>query len=542
MKSIKVKALALCLTVFLSAGMLTGCSKSEKSDPKKDTTAVTTQKLNQVELKILMRGDAPTRLDEIVSEFEKRTKDSLNVKLKIEFTPGNDYKTKLQMMLAASEQFDSCFDANWLNMNDAIAQKLYVDLTSYFNNDKYPGLKNAFSKNLLDNNKFFDKVYAIPLIQQYANLRGTIIRKDLRDKYKLPEIKDLQGLEAYFDKVLENEKGVIPYGMNSNTIVDDWLLFKGNEKARDNIINIQITSGLAAEVALSKDGKSILGITFLGDPEEMYSKYPKPWGSKDRVAAALLARKWYTKGYTEKDVISQKNSEALLKAGKFAAKSGESNAVGFNNTLSGLKSSIPGADIELVFINDLYNQMKPGTISTKYRAANFQAIPVISKNIDRMIMFYDKLFGDKELHDLFEYGIEGKDWEKNGNDKMKIPDTADKTKLYNFQGYLLSWNPTMVRLPAEVPEKVAKAAAFTFRDDTYFKVPLAAFNFNTEAVKLEVAKVAPVFSDEMQVVNLGMLDNVELELQKLNEKAKKLGLEKIREELKKQIEDYIAKN
>ena len=63
--------------------------------------------------------------------------------------------------------------------------------------------------------------------------------------------------------------------------------------------------------------------------------------------------------------------------------------------------------------------MKPGAIRTDFRANNSVVIPASSKNIDRTMKFLDWLYSSKDNHDLFELGIEGEHWIKDGDNGYK---------------------------------------------------------------------------------------------------------------------------
>ena len=54
------------------------------------------------------------------------------------------------------------------------------------------------------------KIYAIPQLM-IQNIQATIgIRGDLREKYDLPEITDIESLENYMSVISENETSVVP--------------------------------------------------------------------------------------------------------------------------------------------------------------------------------------------------------------------------------------------------------------------------------------------------------------------------------------------
>ena len=63
--------------------------------------------------------------------------------------------------------------------------------------------------------------------------------------------------------------------------------------------------------------------------------------------------------------------------------------------------------------------------------------------------FLDWLFSSKDNHDLFELGIEGVHWIKDGDNGFK---PTDKSTML-LQGYELTWNPTC---PGLIPTRIRK--------------------------------------------------------------------------------------
>ena len=67
-----------------------------------------------VTLKGMLFGDQPKDMQVVLDEFEKRTKDNLNTKLNIQWNPAADHKQKTKLMMAAGEEMDFVFDADFL--------------------------------------------------------------------------------------------------------------------------------------------------------------------------------------------------------------------------------------------------------------------------------------------------------------------------------------------------------------------------------------------------------------------------------------------
>jgi putative aldouronate transport system substrate-binding protein len=345
----------------------------------------------------------------------------------------------------------------------------------------------------------------------------------LREKYGLPPIKNTADLEAYFDAVLKNEGGkVIPLGTSLTQGLENFIVDPESQKT----VYVTAGDGLYFKVIINSDNTVKL-VTAGEDPTNI----PNP----------DLQRKWYTKGYLEKDVMSQKDYMGLFKAGKFAAVVGLQNSVGqvYQETMK----NIPGAKLEFASINPDLAARKQQALYSPFQAWNFACIPVSSKNADRAMMVFDWMFQDQKNHDLFELGKEGTDWVAVGSDKYKRPDGVDVSKVYNnTSAYELTWNPLFVRYDSNLPQSAVDVLKYAADINTWKKSPLAGFTFNAEPVKDLVAKCAPEAKSFKSLADVGLIDNYQAQVEQLNEKLKKLGLEEIRAEMKKQVEAFLKNN
>ncbi|MCD9021107.1 extracellular solute-binding protein [Cohnella silvisoli] len=542
--------LALALAVIIA---LTGCNGSNKgneasSSVEPSTTATASESASasatdtkaappeEVTLQFyLIHDKVPNNMQAVLDEFYNETKDTLNTKIAINFVPWATAKEKLALKLASGDQVDVVFDAQWQTMSPNISKGIYLNLDKYFNNDEYPGLKKAFGPDYIDNNKFVDgsgekHIYGIPFTQTFGFLQGVMIRKDLREKYGLPEIKSVAELEAYFDAVLKNEKGVVPFGLNGGIpSLGNWLVPNVPPQSR--------LAMLAGEVlptySINADGT--VNVVFHG---EDISALAEGMNKKENFyQGEIKAREWYTKGYLEKDVISQKDPIGFFKAGKFAAIAGDT--AGFVATNNELKSKVPGAEGELVFLVPGVMEGTPKSLLSDFKAWNFACIPANSKNADRVMKFFDWLNASQDNHDLFELGIKGKDWEPVGDSQYKVPDGVDIGKVYDFPGYMMTWNPTYIRTNANLPENIVHINQYLGDTNNFIKSPTSEFSLNAEPIKNELTKVGQEYKKARTIAGLGLTDDYEGAYKKMIEKAKKLGLEKIRAEIKKQLEEYL---
>ncbi|MNZ88562.1 hypothetical protein D3C78_1074570 [compost metagenome] len=232
--------------------------------------------------------------------------------------------------------------------------------------------------------------------------------------------------------------------------------------------------------------------------------------------------------------MNEKDARSLFVAGKSAANEGTIG--GFASMEQSLKQSIPEAELEVFVYNDPARKMLEGGLGTDYRAWNDLVIPVTSKNPDRVMKFVDWLFQSQDNHDLFELGLEGEHWTKDGDNYFKM---TDKSSNYVFPGYQLTWNPTMSRINSDNEESVLKMIEYSTKAESYYQFALSGFTFNTEPVKTEIAKVQPRAAQSVDVMNAGLDPSWKANAEKMNTELRSLGLEKIRAELIKQVQEYL---
>ncbi|KRF42287.1 ABC transporter substrate-binding protein [Paenibacillus sp. Soil787] len=533
----KLKSVSLLLLATMMTTVVAACSKSGESSPSSTAssaapTAAASKTPDPGTLKVMLFGEKPADMDKVLAEFEKRTKDTLNTKLDISFDVFEQYKTKMKLKMTAGEDVDLMFDAPWANMVPNISQGYYQELDQYFNNDAYPGLKKAFTPEFLESNKVNGHIYGVPITNAFSDIEAVFIRKDLREKYGLKPIQSYDDLKVYYDKVKENDPKMVPYPGGRDGWYRVFQNFKDKQtNFRSNPYDVGGTS-TPFNIVLSQDGKKVLGATTIGDPNEDYAKLPAPFNNPDYFYNYLDKRVEFRQ-YLPKDAGAAAAGAAA--AGVVSA-SDEGNLSNAAKKLAEWKKVDPKAEMEIFVYNDAARDMKPGAIGTDHKAWNFLVVPKNSKNIDRTMKYLDWLYSNPDNHDLFELGIEGEHWTKDGDGKYK--GTAN-SKNYVFPGYELSWNPSLSRVNSENEAEVLKYIAYQSKNESYYSLALRGFTFNSEPVKTEMAKVQPKYDVLKGIVVSGLDPNWKQNAAEVNKELRSLGLEKIRAELLKQVQAYL---
>ncbi|NIK68047.1 putative aldouronate transport system substrate-binding protein [Paenibacillus sp. BK033] len=532
----KAKHLTTVVLSVALAGSVAACSNkdNEVSTPAAPENSGVTASAppKAVTLKGMLFGDAPKDLPLVLKEFENRTKDTLNTKIDIQWNAPADHKQKVKLMMTAGEEVDFVFDADFQNLKELIPQGAYAQLDKYFNNDEYPGLKQAFSPAFIEMNKRYDNhLYTIPFTQYFYDIPVVYIRKDLREKLGFSQpISSYDELQQYYEKVLASEKGITPLAVRGIGGFQEMLAPERDELDTVRPLNL---GGIPYFVHLSDDLTKVLDVVVLGDPDTEWAKLPAPLNTMKSTFSQYDKWAEWSK-YLEKDVLSQKDHKAYFMSGKAASYYGTVSSYAADRKL--LQETIAGADLEFFVLKEKIRNMEPKAISTSYKANNSIAIPVSSKNIDRTMKFFDWMFQSRENHDLFEYGIQGKHWEAVGDNQMKL---LDESKNYIFPGYEFTWNPTMIRLPEDLDESAKKYFEYSAKEDSYYAPVLAQFAFDTTNVKGEFANIQSKADPFIQTLKAGQVKDWETAAVKLNGELKGLGLDKIRAEVAKQVQAYL---
>lgn len=493
-------------------------------------------------LKIYMFGQAEG-FDKVVEKFEEETKDTLNIKLDIIWSDSQTHREKIPLMMANQEEADLVFDAYWMNLSTMHNQGAYASLNEYFNNPEYPGLQAAFDEDYLAQVTDADgNIFAIPFTQAAEDIPIIAYRKDLADKYGIT-IDSNESLETYLQAVQADiDAGtlqmVAPFGVGG-TRGFYWLDHDIYEKRESNVFSIDSSAygiGMEMEAAVSEDGKTVLGVATLGDPDEAYAAFPAPYNTNTRTDRAVnKLTKWAQ--YSQPDAQTEDDPKTnLFYAGKVAAIEG--NISGYTDYANAVEAL--GGELGVYVYTEGMRNGEP-FVSAPLTAWNFLCVPQQSTKKDQAMQFISWLFEDAANHDLFELGIEGEDWEAVGEDEYRKIEGSN----YSFPGYEMTWNPNFIRTNADLPEDAKAITKYGNDPDTYITSPIAGFTFdNTATPELQTAyaAVSAIQTEYQPQIMLGLTKDpaaAQALVEEYYQKAEAAGLETIRQAVHDQLQAFL---
>lgn len=411
------------------------------------------------------------------------------------------YDEKMRVKIAASEEFDLCFTANWINnYYQNVAKGAFLPLDAMLAKDA-PKLKATVPDSIWSATRVDGKVYGLINYQISAMTNGIWFRNDLLDKYKFDpkSVKKISDLEPFLAAVKKGDPSMFPAINN----------FPGRM-----IGFVNATLGFD-EVG----GRAVPGVVRLGDKG---LKVVNQFASKEVMDYFKLMRDWYQKGYIRQDAISIKDINPEIKAGRISC--------GFEGTHK------PGGDAEYAamygFPVTSVAISKP-VLLTSSIIATMNAVSRTSKNPDEAVRFMEILNSDKELYNLVTYGIEGMHYKKLGPNRIEVlPGSKYNTGTAwefasTFNAYLLPGQPDSVW---DDTKKINASAVPS---------PIIGFNFNPDPVNSEIAQCNSVVDEFLPALETGSYDPA-AQMPQFLAKLDKAGAPKIIAEMQKQIDAWKA--
>jgi putative aldouronate transport system substrate-binding protein len=516
-----MKWLSLFVASLMLAAFLAGCSNSA-NEPQSQTSSNTPASGNaeggkkvdtskKVVLNWYLLGDAAPDQDQVMAKLNEMLGKDLNTTIKLNFTTWTEWNTKYNLLLSSGEKIDMVFASTWADYYKFASQGAFMPL-----NDLLPTYASEtwskVPKQDWDEATVNDKIYAVPATYPEYTPVGLIYREDWRQQLKLPEIKDLDSIEAYLDGV-KKAKNVTPINGSATYFVNmlfsyfnDFQQFGGGE---NSII-----------VASSYDKpRDIVAYPFT--PEfESWVKRMKTWADK---------------GFWNSDTLSsQTDAYDSMKVGTGAATSVNASAAG--GDMVDMEKNHP--DIKLGFFpyTRFHNYAMP-TLSVN----NAMAIPKNAANPERSLMVLDKIRNDQKYYDLLSYGIEGKDYSVAADGKTIVTPPADLKDTKDFKGYgIASWGfrvDSMERVPRAGGWSGYDALLKEFKAESRPNI-FAPIMMDYAPVKTQQAAVNTVVQQYGLPLMMGLVPDVDKALATYRQKLEEAGVNDLLEYVKKQAYAY----
>ncbi|WP_127586857.1 extracellular solute-binding protein [Paenibacillus koleovorans] len=388
-------SLALAVVIAITAGCSKGggdaAQQPSTSASAKPSVAPTQQQ--PVKISIMNTFYNAETPDKDSLEYKAVIEAYTNTKLEFTWVPSASYNEKLNVTLASGQMPQVIMVSNLKNPNivSTVRSGGFWEVGPYLKD--YPNLKNLNPK-LLDNMAIDGKVYGV--YRSIALVRnGMIFRKDWLDNLglKVPTTID----ELY-------------------NVIKAFALNDPDRNGLNDTYGIQIVKDLGDFKAMG----AIFGVP--NKWEVQNGAFTPAFMSKEYVEQLKFFKRLYDEKLMNQDfalITVPQRDEAFYK-GKFGMFYSATERVSVREGL--LKQNVPTGSL------DLFSRVKGPKGEQNYAGSGFVGAFMFPKSavkteqeLRQILAFLDKLF-DKPMQNLFQYGIEGKDYKmENGKANAKDP-------------------------------------------------------------------------------------------------------------------------
>jgi putative aldouronate transport system substrate-binding protein len=506
--------ITLTVSMLMMAAVVTGCKGKDKTDVNSPGTAnqgetkPDTSKF--VKLKSYFIGDPGNNEAEVLAEVNKVLQEKINANIEYASVSWGDWVTKLPVLLASGEPFDFIYTSNWAYYYTEGAKGAFHPL-----DDLLP----KYGKNILKNipeqaweqARINGKINMIPAIIPNFQHYGAVVRGDLRKKYNIPEITNLDSFGVYLDTIKKNVPDMIPFNEKSSSVLWATFLFE-NDWGRTATFNNGDQGVITYDII--NGGKAFDATT-----------------TKEYMDFIKKMREWSEKGYWSKNVLSNKTRSLD------AYKNNQSAASVTNlGTATQIKEFVVAQNLD--WEPEFFSLENGSAIERGAYVSNGTAIYRGSKNPERALMFIDLLHSDRDFHDLVMYGIKGKNYDLTSDGKLKRPDGVEP-------GQYSMTNTGMGLIQGKFNRvNVSRWDYVIQKEEEYDKIAVmpkyASFVMDSTPVSAELSAVNNVIATHKLPLDWGLIDPVQ-GLATLQQKLKEAGIEKVLAEANRQLDAFNKK-
>lgn len=495
------KVAAFALAALMTAGMFAGCSKKDSGTTSSAGSAASGDNTSKevVNLVAAFPGSESKGQKAVLEAVNKKlVEDGLNINVSVVYL--DDYWNKLALEIAGGTTYDIAW-AHSSTLSDLVAKKVYQPIDDAMATAG-ADLKANTPDYVLKGGQVGGKQYALPRsipTTAFANVWN--IRGDLREKYNIPEIKDVAGLEAYFDAIMKNEP--------------DMFAVVG--------ANMQPLYPVYADYFFPLGDGGVCPIYI--DPTDDTHTVKSFWDSEAFTAVTEKRREWRTKGYIPADTSSLDSEDAGFDYGKVACVA--ANVMRASERVDAMATNVPGAKVETVLL-------EPKTRRIYLAGDNMLAVPSTSKNPTEAVSFINWIKKDQANYDLWSYGVEGTNYKLVDN-AVDITDVAEENQ-YSMNVWM--WNDiNLARFSSNYPaEDIETLKNWDSKSEV---TPFVGFTMDTSKVKSQVSQVTAVMNEYAENLGKGIL-NINDVRDEIMKKMNAAGLQDIIAECQTQINAWIG--
>jgi ABC-type glycerol-3-phosphate transport system substrate-binding protein len=477
------------------------------------------------EITMLTMGNKPTngRLEAMLEKLNELLVAKVNAKLDLFYIEWADWQTQYNVqLLSGDDNVDLVATAtDWLYAWENAEKGAFLPLSEEMLKANAPKTwAQVEADGHWDLTKLADgKIYFAPEdnYTQYTN-HGFFYRGDWAKEagFENGEITKFEDFTKYFEWVKANKPEAYP-----------WDVAGANEAALTGYIqghtDFQTLQGISA-------GNYIPFHTTAANPYTVTSWYME---GDALVEAAKLAKQWNDIGVWREDALNYDgDTREELYAGLSGVEQHHTQTF-VNDIVNNMNTKQPGSDPKF-----FYWGQENGNFFKDIFTHGAMAVSAYSKNPEKALQVYDLIRNDKEIYDLFNFGIKDVDYVITADGKLGYPEGYDSSTMSLGTDYW--WGRTdEFELPrtTQAPNRAEIIAALDARAKDY---PYSTLIVNKQNIDSTLAAMAGVLSEYIPQLQYGKFDDPAAAVAEMRQKLKDVGYEDARASIQADMDAWKA--
>lgn len=471
-----------------AAGTQTGTAETQTEAAPQETTNIV----------VYYRGSKQNAEKLVVEEMNKYSEEKIGVTITLNSVDSSEYKDKLSMDLAAQNEIDLCWMANYTGLQSLAEQDALMELSDLL--PDYPELYAVMPEKIWESTEYGGKRYFVPNYKESFTSYSVMTPKAMADT-----VKEKYGID--FQTIQCN-------GITDLANYEEYILACMEEGAEFPIPNL-----IAFKTWMAGDSRyELLEDVYVADKEthQVMTYYETP----EFAEYVKLMKHWNELGIRrEEGLLSDFKPDPYLQSGSYAI-SGWSTIPDNENQAS----SRYGVD---VYVKEATQKTVVNTSAT----GSGWAIAQHSKKADACLKWLTLLNTDTEFADLFAYGLEGVNYNVESDGQVAaIKDSGWSNSVWKITNYKIASLTT-----ADAPDK--KEQYDQYNNEAVEMVHLG-FRPDLTAYSAEKATIKAIDTEAQKMFDYGLYG--EDKLAEVIGDMNKAGLENVKAEIQKQLDEFVA--
>lgn len=473
-----------------------------------------------VTVKFVVLGNRPTngRLEAMLEQLNPILTEKVNAELELQYVEWADWQTQYNLLLASGDDtIDLITTAtDWLDAWPNVKKGSFLPLTEDMLKTYAPKTYAQVPAENWEACTYEGSIYFIPEdnYTQWTN-HGVFYRGDWAKEFGIDKITNFEDLGKYFQGVVDNKTGVIPWDV-SGTAANGNALASGYINSTTSNITIE---GIPVGLSALFYGKSA------DDAYTVVSPYMDGTTFED---FAVMMKSWAEAGYWREDVLNYDGeTRELFYAGTSGADQHHTQTF-VSQIRPNMDTKQPGSDTQMFPFSEHSKNLVATSIT--HGAC---AIGANSKHAERALMVYDLIRNDETCYRLYNYGIEGTDYVVTDDGKLARPEGWDSSTDNLDTNFWCGRNDSL----GLVDSTWYAGLTDIYADyDTYaINYPYGKFVFDNSNVSTQIAAMADVCANYIPRIAFGKVDDPKAIVAEFRQALKDAGYDDVLAEVQSQL-------